>query len=117
MYFNQFPVIDLPATGANIPDICTMSGRPEPAAHPFAPRAQSFSREIVGAGGALLNAGRHNVFAVHLPLFAQQEHGDIRFDGIPQGVGHLEHRPVHIRDANHRTVCITRLILNFNKQL
>ena len=87
MYLNQFPVIDLPATGANIRrlrqtkglsvrdlqqffgfeepqaiykwqrgqslptvdnlyalsallevPICTMSGRPEPAAHPFDPR-------------------------------------------------------------------------------
>ena len=75
MYQNQFPVIDLPATGANIrrlrqirglptvdnlyalsallgvpmndilvaadlPNICTMSGGPEPAAHPFNSRAR-----------------------------------------------------------------------------
>ena len=110
MYFNQFPVIDLPATGANIrrlrqtkglsvrdlqqffgfeepqaiykwqrgqslptvdnlyalstlldvpmndilvaaniPDICTMSGRPEPAAHPFSPWARWAWRNVKAA--------------------------------------------------------------------
>ena len=34
---------------ANIPDICTMSGRPESAAHPFEPRARGAWRNFKAA--------------------------------------------------------------------
>ena len=34
------------------------------------------------------------------------KHGNIRFDGVPHGIGHLEHGPIHIQDADDSAVIL-----------
>ena len=78
--------------------------RPLPDKDPL--RAESLGRKVVGTGGALLDADRNNVLSVYLPLLAQQKHGNVWFDGVPQGIGHFEHGPVHFRNTDDCAVVL-----------
>ena len=77
-----------------------------PKADKYPLRPNSFSRQIVGAGRSPLYPECYYSFSLQFLRVARHKEGHIRTDGIPQGVGRLEHGSIRVFYAGDSAVIL-----------